>query len=232
MIQGAGEGAGESQRAAAGGRADGVLALDENDAARLRECLQSGGVAVFPTDTVYGLGCDPENEQAVRRCYELKGRPADRPAAVMFFDRQRASEALPELSAGEHVAIAALLPGPVTLLLPNRNRRFPLACGPTAGGHGSLGLRVPLLGDRLAALGTVPIPMMQSSANLSGEPEARRLGDVPRGLLEGADLVLDGGELLGVASTVLDLRDYQRTGQWRVLREGALALDEVERALA
>jgi L-threonylcarbamoyladenylate synthase len=208
-----------------------VIALDESDAGRLTECLRSGGVAVFPADTVYGLGCDPSNQQAVRRLYELKGRPADRPAAVMFFDRKRALMALPELGAREREAIEALLPGPVTLLLPNRNRRFPIACGPNAGNLDTLGLRVPLLSDPLAALAKVARPMMQSSANLSGAPEARRLEDVPSELREGADLVLDGGELLGVASTVVDLRDYQQTGCWGVLREGALALDALERVL-
>jgi L-threonylcarbamoyladenylate synthase len=208
------------------------MALADGDAARLSRCVQGGGVAVFPTDTVYGVGCDPDNEQAVRRLYELKGRPAGRPAAVMFFDRERALAALPELRAAERAAIEALLPGPVTLLLPNRGDRFPLACGPAAGGEGSLGLRVPLLTGGLAALEGVSGPMMQSSANLSGGAEPRRLSDVPRGLREGAEVVLDGGELPGVASTVLDLRDYQRTGRWSVVRAGALAVDLLERALA
>jgi len=203
-----------------------MMSLDESDALRLTRCLQSGGLAVFPTDTVYGLGCDPEDDEAVRRLYELKGRPADRPAAVMFFARERALKALPELSGGERVAVEALLPGPVTVLLPNRNRRFPLA-----GGLDTLGLRVPLLTGPLAALSLVGTPVMQSSANLSGAAEARRLADVPARLLDGVDLVLDGGELLGVASTVVDLGDYERSGSWNVLREGALALDAVERAL-
>lgn len=207
------------------------MALDGYDATRLKECLRGGGVAVFPTDTVYGLGCDPDNEKAVQRLYELKSRPANRPAAVMFFERERALQALPELSAGERAAINALLPGPVTLLLPNRNRRFPLACGPTADGRDSLGLRVPLLAGPLAALEALPMPILQSSANLSGESEARRLADVPLRLLEEADLAIDGGELLGVASTVIDLHGYERTGEWSVLREGAMALEAVERAL-
>jgi L-threonylcarbamoyladenylate synthase len=188
-------------------------------------------VAVFPADTVYGLGCDPANEAAVRRLYELKGRPAERPAAVMFFDRALALAVLDELSESERRAIQALLPGPVTLLLPNPGHRFPLAGGPTDG-RASLGLRVPLLADAVAALRTVSVPMMQSSANLSGGAEARRLTDVPQRLLEGADLVLDAGELPGVASTVVDLRDYARTGDWAVVREGAMALDAVERALS
>jgi L-threonylcarbamoyladenylate synthase len=206
--------------------------LDAGDAARLESTLATGGVAVFPADTVYGLGCDPEHERAVRRLYELKGRPADRPAAVMFFDRERAARALPELSDSELRAIEALLPGPVTLLLPNRARRFPLACGPAGEGRDSLGLRVPLLPGALAALQSMPRPMMQSSANLSGGPEARRLADVPRALLRGAALALDGGELPGTASTVLDLRDYELNGAFSVLREGALALGDIERALA
>jgi L-threonylcarbamoyladenylate synthase len=205
--------------------------LDGQDAVGLERCLAKGGVAVFPADTVYGLGCDPGNERAVRRLYELKGRPADRPAAVMFFDRERAVKALPELNAAERRAIEVLLPGPVTLLLANRGRHFPLACGPTLEGRDSLGLRVPLLGDSLAALQEMRRPMMQSSANLSGEPEARRLDDVPRALLRGADLVLDGGELGGTASTVLDLRGYELSGAFSVVREGALSLKDIERAL-
>src|SRR5271166_2540209 len=176
------------------------MALDDHDARRLSECLQGGGVAVFPTDTVYGLGCDPEDERAVRRLYVLKGRPAERPAAVMFFDRERALSALLELSGAERAAVRALLPGPVTLLLPNRDRRFPLACAPASGGEERLGLRVPLLEESLAGLSAVARPLLQSSANLSGQPDARRLADVPERLLRGADLVLNGGELAGISS--------------------------------
>jgi L-threonylcarbamoyladenylate synthase len=207
------------------------MALSDKDAERMSECLQSGGVAVFPTDTVYGLGCDPENESAVRRLYELKGRPADRPAAIMFFTREPATAALGEIGDLERAAIAALLPGPVTLLLPNRGRRFPLASGPQPDSR-RLGLRIPLLGPALAALASVSRPLMQSSANLSGGPEARRLSDVTPSVLAGADLVMDGGELPGVASTVLDLYDYQRTGGWSILREGAMAREAIEHALS
>src|ERR1700684_2312392 len=127
------------------------MALDGSDAERLSECLEGGGVVVFPTDTVYGLGCDPANASAVRRLYELKGRPADRPAAIMFFSRDLATATLGELGDLERAEIAALLPGPVTLLLPNRDRRFPLASGPQADSR-RLGLRIPLLVGALAAL--------------------------------------------------------------------------------
>jgi L-threonylcarbamoyladenylate synthase len=203
-------------------------ALGDEHARRLRACLASGGVAVFPADTVYGLGCDPQCGPAVERLYRLKGRSPGRPAAVMFFALAPALGALPALGARERAAVGVLLPGGVTLLLPNPELRFPLACGDDPL---TLGLRVPRLGERLAALGAVHTPMLQSSANLSGGTDPRRLSDVPRGVLEGADLALDGGELRGVASTVLDLRDYERTGSWRVLREGAVARSAIARAL-
>ena len=203
--------------------------LAEEHLAELGRCLASGGVAVFPTDTVYGLGCDPEAPAAVERLYRLKGRPADRPAAVMFFNLDGALAALPRLEGGERRAIAALLPGPATLLLPNRDRRFPLACGPEPD---VLGLRVPHLGAGLQALEPLRAPIMQSSANVSGGPESRILAEVPSELREAADLLIDGGELPGLASTVIDLRGYEHSGEWRVLREGPLSEESVARALA
>jgi L-threonylcarbamoyladenylate synthase len=198
----------------------------------LQGCITGAGVVVFPTDTVYGLGCDPGSESAVRRLYELKGRPATRPAAIMFFALAPALRALPELAPRTRVVLEALLPGGLTLLLPNRTHRYPLAGGPDPGDSEALGLRVPRLPAHLAALEGFQGPLLQSSANLSGGPDARRLDDVPLSIREQADLVLDGGELPGSASTVLDLRDYERAGAWQVLREGPLSRDEIERILA
>ncbi len=202
--------------------------LGPTDARRFEVCLRGGGVAVFPADTVYGLGCDPESNDAVERLYALKKRPAAQPAAVMFFSLDAALATLPEFGGRLRVALLALLPAPLTLLLPNPTHRFPLASGPDPD---TLGLRVPLLDRSLAALGRVRLPVLQSSANLSGEADAQRLADVPAAVREGADLELDGGELPGVASTVLDLRGYEEGGEWRVLREGPVGEGELERVL-
>jgi L-threonylcarbamoyladenylate synthase len=206
--------------------------IGADDALRLEKCLVDGGVAVFPADTVYGLCCDPLNESAVRRLYELKGRPAERPAAVMFFALEAALESLTDLEPRTRAALGALLPGPVTLLLGNPARRFPLAGGPGERGADTLGVRVPAWSHPLAALGTVSAPVLQSSANRSGEPDARRLLDVPASIRTGADLVLDGGELPGVPSTVLDLREYERRGEWRIVREGPVRRADLEPILA
>ena len=179
-------------------------------------CIAGGGIALFAADTVYGLACDPTSADAVTRLYELKGRPQDKPAAVMFFALDAALGALPELGPRSRAALAALLPGAVTLLLPNPLARYPLACGPDPW---TLGLRVPALG----ALAGVAAPVLQSSANRSGEPDARALDDVDPAVRAGVDLVLDGGTLPGTPSTVVDMRRYEDAGRWSLVREGAVA---------
>jgi len=203
-------------------------ALDAGDIQRLQDCIDGGGVAVFPSDTVYGLCCDPEDEQAAKRLYALKGRPSARASAVMFFALEPALDALGDLEARERIALEALLPGPVTLLLANRGRRFAAAC---RSDPATLGLRVPTLPQQLRALSAMPCGVMQSSANLSGEPDARTLAEVPESIREGADLVLDGGELPGVSSTVIDLRDLASEERWYILREGALPREQAEEML-
>jgi L-threonylcarbamoyladenylate synthase len=208
--------------------------LDAADAAALQECLASGGVAVFPADTVYGLACDPRSRSAFERMYEMKGRPAAKPAAVMWFSLSAAADELARLSPRTREAAQRLLPGPVTLLLANPQRRFPLACEPDGDGSGPpapLGLRVPAWPPRLAALELVQAPALQSSANLSGQAPARRLSDVPRQIRDAADLVIDGGDLPGLASTVIDLQRFELDGRLAIVREGALSEAQVHAAL-
>jgi len=203
--------------------------VTEADARSFQICARVGGVALFPTDTVYGLACDPESRQAVGRLYALKGRPVARPAAVMFFAPDAALAALPELGQRGRAALERLLPGAVTVLLPNLERRFPLAC---ASDPGTLGLRVPSVAGALAPLASMTTPVLQSSANRSGGPDARRLDRVPAEIRNGADLVLDGGELPGIPSTVVDLRTYEDDGTWAIVREGAITAAAIEAALS
>jgi L-threonylcarbamoyladenylate synthase len=183
-----------------------------------------GGVAVFPSDTVYGLACDAQNRVAVERLYALKRRRLDKPSAVMFFDLELAVAALPELGSVILGALERLLPGAVTVLLPNPASRFPLACGAD---QRTLGLRVPVI----PALRGVNWPVLQSSANLAGGPEALELEEVPEPIRRRADMLIDGGRLPGTASTVVDLRVYEDGGDWRIIRPGAVAAAEVKTAL-
>lgn len=197
-----------------------------SDADAFAACIEGGGVAVFPADTVYGLACDPENADAVAHLYTLKGRAADKPAAVMWFDRDAALAALPDLGPRTRTAVERLTPGGVTLLLPNQQGRFPLAAGP-GGDVRTLGVRVP---DAPAFAG-VPLAVLQSSANHAGGPDARTLDEVPQSIRDGADLVLDAGPLPGTPSTVIDLRELEHSGAWTIVREGAVACEAVAAGL-
>jgi L-threonylcarbamoyladenylate synthase len=200
-----------------------------DDVATFERCISVGGVALFPADTVYGLATEPDSREGVERLYRIKGRPPDRPAAVMFFQLGLALDALPELGERTRAALERLLPGGLTLLLPNPARRFPLACGPEPE---RLGLRVPALEGTLEPLGAARWPVLQSSANPSGGADARRLEQVDERIRAAVDLQLDGGELPGTPSTVVDLTTFEAAGNWAILREGAVPAADVESALA
>ena len=120
-------------------------------------------------------------------------------------------DALPSTGPRTRAALEKLLPGPVLVVLP-----------------GGAGVRVP----DMPALSGVRCPVLQTSANRSGGPDPRRLSDVPASIREGADLVLDGGELPGIPSTVVDLGRYEETGEWTVLREGAVSRERLAAHLA
>ena len=203
--------------------------MTEEDAATFARCMAVQGVAVFPADTVYGLACEPDSKEAVYRLYRLKARCPDKPAAVMFFDLELALTALTALPEATRGALTRLFPGAVTVLVANPERRFPLAC---PGDPETLGVRVPRLEGGLAPLAAVRWPVLQSSANLAGDPPPRRLEDVPEPIRAGADLLVDGGELPGAPSTVVDLRAYAESGGWSIARAGAVPREALEEALS
>jgi L-threonylcarbamoyladenylate synthase len=193
-------------------------------AAEFERVIRGGEVVVFPSDTVYGLACDPEDEAAVERLYALKGRAPEKAAAVMFFSLDAALDALPEIGERTRAALSALTPGGVTLLVPNPSRRFPLACGADPD---TLGVRV----VDVPVLCGVQLAVLQSSANPSGGADARTLAAVAPAMRAGAGLAIDGGELPGVPSTVVDLRSYEVDGRWRIVRQGVVESEAVAGSL-
>ena len=198
---------------------------DGADAARsaLERCVGEGGVAVFPADTLYGLACDPLNAAAVQRIQEIKGRDEGKPSAVMYFAPLALRELLSGLGPRTKDAVAALLPGPVTLVVANPERRYPLACREDPE---RLGVR--LIEGPLAGAMT---PVFQTSANRSGAPAPSGFDQVDQRILEGSDLAIDAGELIGQPSTVIDVTGLDADGSWSVLREGAVPADEISAAL-
>jgi L-threonylcarbamoyladenylate synthase len=190
----------------------------------LERCVSGGGVAVFPSDGLYGLACDPLDAGAIAKIHRLKGRDDGKPSAVMYFSPLAIRELVAGLGPRTKAAVSALLPGPVTLVVANGQRRYPLACRQDPE---RLGVR--LIGGPLA--GTM-CPVFQTSANLSGEPAPARFEDVPDSIREGVDLAIDGGELPGLPSTVVDVAGLEEDGSWRILRDGALSPGDLASRLA
>jgi L-threonylcarbamoyladenylate synthase len=190
----------------------------------LERCVLGGGVALFPADGLYGLACDPANAGAIERIHRIKGRDEGKPSAVMFFSPLAMRELIATLGPRTRDALGALLPGPVTLVVANPQHRYPLACG---GDPDRLGIRLiegPLAGAECA--------IFQTSANRSGEPAPSRFADVDPEIRAAVDLALDGGELTGQPSTVIDLSGIESGGEWSILREGGLARERVTELLA
>ncbi len=174
---------------------------------------------MLPTDTVYGLCGDPHLETSAREIYRLKRRPAEQPLALLANDVDTLVRLVPELP---RAILHALLPGPYTLVLSNPEQRFRWLTGSAPE---TIGVRVPELAgpgaEVLAQVGAV----VATSANLHGAPEARTIEEVPAEIRAAAVLV-DGGELPGTPSTVLDLTGAEPL----VLREGTVpAAEALER---
>jgi L-threonylcarbamoyladenylate synthase len=142
----------------------------------------------------------------------------------MYFSPLAMRELVAGLGPHAAAAVSALLPGPVTLVIANPGRRYPLACREDP----------ERLGVRLLAgpLGGTMCPVFQTSANISGEPPPARFDQVPGPIVAGADLAIDGGELTGLPSTVVDISTIDRDGSWTVLRHGALSAGDLASALA
>jgi L-threonylcarbamoyladenylate synthase len=188
------------------------------------EALRDGKPIVMPFDTVYGLAADPHREEATTRLYELKGRDQTAPSALVAWDVDQLLECLPELQGRAAALARLLLPGPVTLVLPNPARRFRWLTGTNPE---AIGVRVPEFdgpgAEVLAGVGA----LVATSANHPGGPDPKRLDEVPEDIRQGAAALVDGGELPGSPSTVIDL-----TGEKpRILREGALPAEEALRRL-
>jgi L-threonylcarbamoyladenylate synthase len=201
-----------------------VEGLSDGEVEAAAAALREGLPVVLPTDTVYGLCANASSDEAIRRAYELKGRDPQQPSALLAGDVDMLLEGLPELQGRIEKVVRSLLPGPLTLVVPNPAKRFPLLTGERAD---TIGIRVPELpGPTAAVLATGLV--MATSANHPGGPDPDRLDEVPDEILEGCGAAIDAGELPGRPSTVIDLTGEEP----QVLREGALSAQEALGRLA
>jgi tRNA threonylcarbamoyl adenosine modification protein (Sua5/YciO/YrdC/YwlC family) len=194
-----------------------ILRVDD-DLSPLVAALRHGETAAIPTDTVYGLACAARLEGACRHLLEAKGRDPSKASSILVASvSSLLADVLPEAPPR---TVRALLPGPLTLVLPNPQRRYPWLCGDDPD---RIGVRVPDLPWPLARALEEVGAVLATSANRAGEPPALRLEDLDP-VADAVAVAVDGGPSPGgSASTVVDL-----TGAGPViLREGPVSLDDI-----
>ena len=190
------------------------------------DAIRRGQPIVLPSDTVYGLCADAYRNEPAERVYRLKGRGRTQPTALLAIDVETLVECIPELRGRWESIARALLPGPLTLILPNPARRFRWVTGEN---YDAIGVRVPALEGPAAEVLEQVGCVIATSANLAGGADPRWLDEVPKEILAGVAATIDGGELPGTPSTVLDFTGDEP----KVVREGAVpAAEALERAAA
>ena len=191
---------------------------------RAVEVLKGGGVVAFPTETVYGLGGDAENEAAIERIFEIKGRPTAHPLIVHLGDASELASWAAEVSPVAWRLAERFWPGPLTIIL----RRSARVLDVVTGGLSTVGLRVPNHPVALALLRALGGALAAPSANRFGAVSPTTAAHVRQDLGGAVDLVLDGGSCqIGLESTIVDLS----SGAAAILRPGGVSREELEEVM-
>lgn len=185
------------------------------------EVLAEGGLVVFPTETVYGLAADALSENAVRRAWEVKGRPSDKPLPVQVANIENLRILWREVPDDLMPLINAFMPGALTLIY----WRSALVPDIVTAGADTVGVRIPDHPVALALLRAFGRPIIAPSANFSGDLPPASMEEVSQQLLEVVDVAIDAGRTGGVPSTVLDVT----TRPARILRAGAITAETLQR---
>jgi len=188
------------------------------------EVLRRGGIVAFPTETVYGLGADALNEEAVRRIFEAKGRPPDNPIIVHVRNMEQVYSLVEDVPPDAERLMEAFWPGPLTLIF----YKSPIVSDIVTGGSPKVGIREPQNEIALTLLNLFGRPIAAPSANASGRPSPTKAEHVIEDLGDKVDLIIDGGDVsFGVESTVLDIT----TDPPVLYRPGACPKEEIEKVL-
>jgi L-threonylcarbamoyladenylate synthase len=202
-----------------------ILSATEEHIARAAAVIRAGGLVAFPTETVYGLGADALNEDAVRKIFLAKERPADDPLIVHIAHAQQLTQLARQIPQRAWDLAEKFWPGPLTLVLPKTDRVPPV----TTGGLDTVAVRAPAHPVAQKLLERSGVPIAAPSANRFGRPSPTTAQHVWEDLDGRIDLIVDGGPTpIGVESTVLDLTQEPPM----VLRPGGVTLEELREVLS
>ena len=187
------------------------------------EVLKNGGIAAFPTDTVYGLGAVFSDAEAVRKIFRAKGRPENKPLSILVSDPKEVQLLAEEISDDAKKLMKAFWPGALTLIF--RKKQSAMIPDEVTAGGDTIGVRMPDSDVAVQVIREAGKPLAAPSANLSGHRSASKAEEVIEDLNGRVDLIIDGGDCpVGISSTVLDVSGEEI----RILREGTITADMIK----
>ncbi|MCX7831388.1 MAG: L-threonylcarbamoyladenylate synthase [Actinobacteria bacterium] len=193
--------------------------LEKQEILEIVEILRNGGIALIPTETVYGLFCVYNNKQAVERIFEIKKRPKEKILTLTLADVEQ-SEDFVFLENWQKSTMKRFLPGPVTFVLKTKANLLPELISE----EGKTGIRIPDLELIQELIQYLRMPLASTSANLSGHPSPAKFSDVSQEILHSVDVAVDGGECSEkIPSTVYDLSFFPG----RLIRKGKIEEEEI-----
>lgn len=201
--------------------------MKKNEEEQLKEAaeiIKNGGLVVFPTETVYGIGTNGLDKEAVKRLYSVKKRPLNKPISLLVSNFEMIDKVATNISELEYKIMKTFFPGPLTIVL---NKKGIVPKEVTANGD-TVGVRMPANDEALKLIELSGVPIATPSANISGKPSGTNINMIKNDFGDKVDCYIDGGESkLGIGSTIVKVRNNQII----ILRQGSITKEELEKLL-
>lgn len=189
------------------------------------EIIKKGGIVIFPTETVYGIGTNGLDSKAIEKLYKLKKRPYNKPISLLVSDINMVNLVAKDITDLEYRLMERFFPGPLTIILKKKD----IVPDILTAGKGTIGIRMPSGEIARRIIESVGNPIAASSANISGKPSKTNIKTLVEDFKEQVDYFIDGGENeIGIASTVVEVVD----GIPNILREGSITRDKIEKIIS
>lgn len=184
------------------------------------QIIKAGGIVIFPTETVYGIGVNGLNETAIKKLYEVKKRPITKPISLLVNSIEMIEEVAKDITEIEYDLIKKFLPGPLTIVLKKKENVSNIVTA----GFDTVGIRMPENEIALKLIEYAGVPIATPSANISGKPSGTNLKEIMKDFKDNVDYFIDGGESkIGVASTIVQIID----GNPHILRKGKISEEQI-----
>lgn len=198
--------------------------INENELDNCIEVLRNGGIVIFPTETVYGIGTNAYCEKSVEKIYEIKERPEEKPLSILVSNVNEISKYAIINNSMEEQIIKNFMPGPITIILEKRPEVFNYITS----GKNTIGIRIPDNKIVLKILEALKLPIVAPSANISGHPSGIELNEILPDFENKIDICIDGGKSeLSESSTIVQVVD----NEIKVLRQGKILKQDIENIL-